>query len=214
MWVRPGQFWTSEVESGHSSGEIVEILGTIGEEFVIRRWMKSKNTNAQTARSGDIMTIKMNSHSMGGGSSQRASYGDIVPVDYAHYTERKIVRFQVSQDSISDIGVTVKILGAAYSSSPLCTARDHRFDELNALIKGMEKPSREAERLTNWDEICAELSRDEHFLGEAEIHTDGSWAQTADTVDKIFMRVGGYLLSTHLSSRQHNYLLKERQLEK
>jgi hypothetical protein len=94
-------------------GEIVEILGIMGEEFVIRNWVQIKDANAHTAKIGDIMNIEINSLSMGGGASQRASYGDIFPVDYVHHTEIKIT-FQVSQDRISETGVTVKILGAAY----------------------------------------------------------------------------------------------------
>ena len=77
--------------------------------------------------------------------------------------------FQVSQDSISDTGVKVKILGATYSSSPLCTATDRRLNELNSEIRGLEKPYRDAELLTKWNEICAEVSRDSDFLGESEI---------------------------------------------
>jgi hypothetical protein len=66
--------------------------------------------------------------------------------------------------------------------------------------------SRDAKLLTKWNEICEEVSSDEDFLRGAEIYTDGSWAQTAETIDKIFMRVR---VSTHLSIRQHNNLLKE-----
>ena len=96
--------------------------------------------------------------------------------------------------------VTVKILGAAYSSSPLCTARDQRLVELNSEIQGREdKVDHDAALLTKWNEICAEVSSDEDFFKDAEIHTDGSWAQTAETIDRIFLRVGGGLLSTHPS---------------
>ena len=60
-WVRPGQFWTSEAESGCEKGEIVEILGTMGEEYVIRRWIQSNPINIRGAAVGDILNIEMNS---------------------------------------------------------------------------------------------------------------------------------------------------------
>ena len=60
--------------------------------------------------------------------------------------------------------------------------------ELNQQIGEIQPSSTDYEEFTNWDNICRQITVDS--LSNSEMHTDGSWAQYADPIDKILMRKG------------------------
>ena len=128
--TKPGQFWMKDDPIYKSV--LIEILGTMEQQFVTRKWIRANPLQEGPLQIGDEMSIDKESISRGGGSDQRMYYTDIFPARYCSEEEGEIKLVQMSNDYFKHNRVLTKILGVVNHSSPYCGTKGDWADRVNS----------------------------------------------------------------------------------